>query len=95
VSASTRPRQLPHPRVTALSDILERLNIWACAPTDKHRSTALKAALAKYRKAVEARQYPPLSANCCTRTAASKETPQPIEGSFEYYFGRDGQAGAV
>lgn len=84
---NTGPSSRAHPRTNALVAVLDRLNLWAMAPDDKHRADALKSALNAYGRAVKAQQYAPTNRNFAMRTGYCNEAPPPAPDSFESFFG--------
>lgn len=76
-----------HPRARDLGKLIDRLNLWAMAPDDEHRTKALKAVLSAYRKAVKTKQYAPMNRNFAMRTGYCNEAPPPLTDSFESFFG--------
>lgn len=81
-----------HPRAEALRTILARLNLWAMAPDEPSRVKGLKDALREYQQDVRALRYPPMERNCAMKAPACDIAPPLLEGSFEFFFGRAGEA---
>ncbi|MCP5268121.1 MAG: hypothetical protein H6943_03665 [Zoogloeaceae bacterium] len=85
---NTAPSGRIHPRTRDLSNIIDRINLWAMAPADEHRKQAVKDSLNTYSKAVKAKKYAAMNRNFAMRTGYCNEAPPPVTDSFESIFGK-------
>lgn len=85
---NTGPSGRIHPRTRDLANVIDCINVWAMAPDDKHRKTAVRDSLNVFLHAVRAKKYAAMNRNFAMRTGYCNEPPPPVTDSFEAIFGK-------